>query len=151
MPAYINHYILIYPKQDSQRHFQYLVSLLTELGLPSNPDKQTPLCHKLTCLSIYIDLDTNTLSIPSDKLQSIYSDCLDLSTRRQLTRTHYQSLLGKLLYIQKCVRPAHIFINKMLALFGANHGAKIIALISDFHKDLKLVFGFSAKEGYPYF
>ena len=103
MFAYIDDYILISPEADAQRQFRRLASLLTELGLPSNPDKQTSPCRKLTCLGIQIDLDANTLSIHPDKLQSIYSSCLDVSTRRHLTRTQYQSLLGKLLYIHKCL------------------------------------------------
>ena len=142
MFTYIDDYILISPVKHAQRHFQCLASLLAELGLHSNPDKQTSPCCKLTCLGILIDLDANTLSIHPDKLQSIYSDCIDASTRRHLTRTRYQSLLGKLLYIHKCVRPANTFINRMLALFRANFKAKKIILTSDFHKDLKWFLAF---------
>ena len=36
--AYIDHYILISPKTTADTHFQRLASLLSELGLPSNPD-----------------------------------------------------------------------------------------------------------------
>ena len=45
--------------------------------------------------------------------------------------------------VYKCVRPAHTFINKMLALFRANYRAKKIVLTSEFHKDLEVVLGFS--------
>ena len=89
MFAYIDDYILISPEKDAQCHFQRLVSLLTELGLPSNPDKQTSPCRKFTCLGIQIDLDANTLNIHPDKLQSIYLDCIEVSTRRHLTRAQY--------------------------------------------------------------
>ena len=136
MFAYIDDYILISPEADAQRQFRRLASLLTDLGLPSNPDKQTSPCRKLTCLGIQIDLDANTLSIHPDKLQSIYSSCLDVSTRRHLTRTQYQSLLGKLLYIHKCVKPARTFINRMLALFRTSNRARKISLTAEFFKDL---------------
>ena len=63
MFAYVDDYIRVSSKQHSEQHFQCLASLLTELGLPSNPDKQTSPCRKLTCLGIQIDLDSNTLSI----------------------------------------------------------------------------------------
>ena len=134
MFAYIDDYILISPEGDAQRQFRRLASLLTELGLPSNPDKQTSPCRKLTCLGIQIDLDAHTLSIHPDKLQSIYSSCLDVSIRRHLTRTQYQSLLGKLLYIHKCVKPARTFINRMLALFRASNRARKISLTAEFSK-----------------
>ena len=142
MFAYIDDYILISLEKDAQRHFQHLASLLTELGLPSNPDKQTSPCRKLTCLGKQIDLDANTLSIQPDKLQSIHLECINVSTRRHLTRTQYQSLLGKLLYIHKCVRPARTFINRMLTLFRANSKAKKIVLTAEFHKDLNWFLNF---------
>ena len=109
MFAYIDDYILISPEKDAQRHFQCLASLLSELGLPSNPDKQTSPCRKL---------------------------------RHHLTKTQYQSLLGKLLYIHKCVPPARTLINRMLTLFRANSKAKKIVLTADFHKDLNWFLNF---------
>ena len=136
MFAYIDDYIIISSRASGNVHFRRLVSLLTELGLPSNPDKQTPPCHKLTCLGIQIDLDKNELSIYPEKLESIYNECVATSNKRQLSKGAFQSLLGKLLYIHKCVSPARVFINRMLALFRKNSDAKKITLTSDFHKDL---------------
>ena len=136
MFAYIDDYILVSPKATADAHFRRLASLLTDLGLPSNPDKQTPPSRTLTCLGIQIDLDLNTMSIDSEKLSSILTECMAIRNKKYLSRTAFQSLLGKLLYIHKCVRPARTFINRMLALFRANPGAKRIFLTTDFHKDL---------------
>ena len=134
MFAYIDDYILVSPKATADAHFRRLASLLTDLGLPSNPDKQTSPCRTLTCLGIQIDLDLNTMSIDSEKLSS--TECMAIKNKKYLSRTAFQSFLGKLLYIHKCVRPARTFINRMLALFRANPGAKRIFLTTDFHKDL---------------
>ena len=43
MFAYIDNYILVSPKATADHHFDTLASLLLEQGLPSNPEKQTPL------------------------------------------------------------------------------------------------------------
>ena len=142
MFAYIDDYILISPKRHADQHFQRLASLLAELGLPSNPDKQTSPCHKLTCLGIQFDLDANTLSIQPEKLCAIYSECLATSNKRQLTKKAFQSLLGKLLYVHKCVQPARTFINRMLALLRENPSAKRITLTSEFHMDLNWFLAF---------
>ena len=62
--AYIDDYIMISPKSSSDTEFQRLASLLVELGLPSNPDKQTPPpCRKLTCLGIQIDMTKMNLAL----------------------------------------------------------------------------------------
>ena len=42
MFAYIDDYILVSPKATADHHFDSLAALLLELGLPSNPAKQTP-------------------------------------------------------------------------------------------------------------
>ena len=136
MFAYIDDYILVSPKAMADAHFLHLASLLTELGLPSNPDKQTPPCRNLTCLGIQIDLDLNTMSIDPDKLPSILTECTAIKGKKYLSKIAFQSLLGKLLYIHKCLRPARTFINRMLALFRANSGTKRIFLSTDFHRDL---------------
>ena len=136
MFAYIDDYIIVSSKASGDAHFRRLASLLTELGLPSNLDKQTPPCRKLTCLGIQIDLDKNELSIHPEKLESIYTECVATSSKRHLSKGAFQSLLGKLLYIHKCVPPARVFINRMLALFRENSDAKKIILTNDFHKDL---------------
>ena len=143
MFAYIDDYILVSPKATADAHFQRLASLLTDLGLPSNQDKQTPPCRTLTCLGIQIDFDRNIMSIDPDKVSSILSECIAVKNKKYLSRTAFQSLLGKLLYIHKCIRPARTFINRMLALFRANPGAKRIFLNADFHKDLQWFLAFS--------
>ena len=42
MFAYVDDYSLISPKATADHHFDTLASLLLELGLPSNPEKQPP-------------------------------------------------------------------------------------------------------------
>ena len=136
MVAYIDDCIIISPKLSAQCHFDTLASILAQLGLPSNQDKQTAPCRALTCLGIKIDLDQNTLSIGPDKLASIYAECKSVVDRRHLTKRAFQSLLGKLLYLHKCVSPARTFINRMLALFRSASNKRHIHLNSEFYKDL---------------
>ena len=105
MFSYINDYILVSPRATADDHFRLLASTLFELGLPSNPDKQTSPCRNLTCLGIRFDLANNTMSIDPAKLQRIYAECLATKEKPHLSKTAFQSLLGKLLYIHKCACP----------------------------------------------
>ena len=79
--AYIDDYIIADSKKDTERDFHDLTALVTELGLPMNPDKQTPPTKRLSCLGIHIDIAGNTLSIDSQKLQQIYKECTHASTK----------------------------------------------------------------------
>ena len=62
-------------------------------------------------------------------------ECGQIKDKKYLTKRGFQTLLGKLLYLHKCVRPSRIFINRML--FRDNHGAKRIPLTEEFHRDLQ--------------
>ena len=135
--CYIDDYIAVLPRVEADHIFQRLCALLDELGLPINYDKLTPPTKKLSCLGIGIDIDNNTMSIAEDKLKEIYAECLNVSTKTIISKSHYQSLLGKLLYIHKCVKPARVFVNRILAAFRANSSLRSIHLTEDFHKDIQ--------------
>ena len=115
--AYIDDFILINPKSKAQQAFD---TLLQELGLPMNSDKRTPPTRTLTCLGICPDLNTNTLSIDAAKIEAIYDQCMKTLCRNTISKKHLQSLLGKLQYLHKCVKPARIFVNHILATFRQN-------------------------------
>ena len=117
-------------------YFQKLSDLLTELGLPMNPDKKNPPCRSLTCLGITINIDSATLKIKESKLHSIYEVCTQVRHRKFLSKKTFQSLIGKLIYVQKCVHPARRFINRILALFRTNAHKKCIKLNEEFYKDI---------------
>ena len=90
----------------------------------------------VTCLGIEIDTVARTLSIPHKKLAEIVELCRSWNTKTYCSKRALQSLLGSLLYISKCVKPARIFLNRMLALLRNNHNVDKILLNQPFFKDL---------------
>ena len=138
--CYIDDYIVVVPKAQAQEKFQFVCALLHELGLPLNCDKLNPPppppTRHLTALGIDIDIGKNTISITEDKLQSIYEECVRVNDSKYLFKRSFQSLLGKLLYIQKCVKPSRVFVNRILALFRENSHSKKIHLTPEFYKDI---------------
>ena len=62
--------------------------------------------------------------------------CQSWKDKVTCTKQQLQSLLGSLLYITKCVRPARYFLNRMLQVLRENHANKHISLTVDFGKDL---------------
>ena len=57
--------------------------------------------------------------------------------KKQCTKRQFESLLGNLLYIHKCVKPAIIFLNRMLQVLRNAHSNTRIALDHNFHRDLR--------------
>ena len=87
-------------------------------------------------LGILFDTVNRTIYIPPDKLSEIVRVCQDWSDKRIVTKNELQSLLGLLLYISKCVKPARYFLNHMLQLLRDNCNKNSIVLTQEFFKDL---------------
>ena len=137
MFPYIDNYILVTSEHQAVNIFEYLSALLEELGLPLNPDKRTPPTKIMTCLGIRIDTISNTLRIDQEQLKAIHSECIAIRHKKFLTKKQYQFLLGKLIYLHKCVKPSRIFVNIILQLFRDNHDTAHIHLTDEFHRDLE--------------
>ena len=129
---------LIYTGLPSKIHdsFAFLLQLLTDLGLDISIDKLVQPSTSVICLGILIDSKNQTIAIPPEKLQEIVQMCTTWSNKKSCTINQLQSLLGSLLYITKCIRPARYFLNRMLQLLRNNHNRHVITLNKDFHGDL---------------
>ena len=134
--CYIDDYMAVVPRARAGATFQRMHTLLQDLGLPVNMDKFTPPTKRLACLGIEVDIEANILCIAPDKLDEIYQECLLVRKKTHLTKKQFQSLLGKLLYIQKCVKPSSIFVNRILAFFRSHAVGKRIQLTGEFYQDL---------------
>ena len=134
--AYIDDFILVNPKPKAKKAFDTLTDLLQELGLPMNDDKRTPPTRALTCLGIHIDLNKNTLSIDRDKIEAIYDQCTRTLQRKTISKKQLQSLLGKLLYLHKCVKPARMFVNRILATLRQNTHRNKFQVSAEMRQDI---------------
>ena len=114
----------------------FLLSLLQDLGLDISEKKLCPPDTKVICLGILFDTVDRTISIPPDKLPEIVKVCHDWSDKKVVTKNQLQSLLGLLLYISKCVKPARYFMNRMLHLLRDNFVNDHIVLTHEFFRDL---------------
>ena len=117
--------------------YKFLLDLLQELGLDISAKKLCPPSTKVICLGIMFDTVNRSISIPDNKLQEICQTCNEWSEKRIVTKNELQSLLGLLLYITKCVRPARYFLNRMLQLLRDSHNDQNICLTAEFFKDLR--------------
>ena len=112
--SYIDDVIYIGLPSKIYDSYQFLLSLLQDLGQEVSDSKLVPPSTCVTCLGIQVDTVHKTLSIPEEKLQEIKTLCKTWAQKKAATKQQFQSLLGSLLYITKCIKPAHIFLNRML-------------------------------------
>ena len=92
---------------------------------------------QVTCLGVMIDTIKGTIAIPPEKLEQINSVVHQWLNKKVASRRQLQSILGLLLCVHKCVKPARVFLNRMLELLRSSHPTQPIALTSDFKRDLR--------------
>ena len=90
--------------------FQFLKNFIFKLGLVISESKLYEQQKCIPCLGINVNIETGIISIPVEKLGEIVTLCLDWSTRGKSNKKSLQSLVGSLLYIHKCVRPARFYL-----------------------------------------
>ena len=84
-----------------------------------------------------VQLDTNnfTLSVSSEYLCEIETLLDQYLIKRNATKTALQSLVGKLVFVFKCVHQSRVFIARILALLGKlrhiHHHASLNGRISE--------------------
>ena len=136
MLNYIDDLIYIGLPSNITASYEFLIQLLQELGLEISQNKLVAPSTSVVCLGILVDSVNRTISIPEGKLAEIQKLCNSWKDKKSCTKNQLQSLLGSLLYITKCVRPARFFLNRMLQVLRDNHINKYIRLTEEFAKDL---------------
>ena len=135
---YLDDFIGISPSADAYLHFEELGTLLQSLGLEESLDKSCSPSAIMTCLGVELNTIDLTLSVSPDRLSEIQELLHGWLTKRTTTKSALQSLVGKLVFVSKCVRQSRIFIARILRLLRSvqfNHHH--INLNAEFRKDIR--------------
>ena len=122
MIDYIDDYVGIGVPSIAWKSYDALTDLMHQLGLTISEKKLVPPVTQVTCLGVLIDTVKGTIAIPPEKLEQINEAVSHWLTKDMASRRQLQSILGLLLYVHKCVKPARIFLNRMLELLRVSHG-----------------------------
>ena len=134
---YIDDYIGVGVTTVAQRSFDHLLSLMEKLGLSVSKSKLVPPATRVVCLGVLIDTVAGTIAIPPEKLRQINDTVKEWLEKRSCTKRQLQSILGLLLYVHKCVKPARVFLNRMLDMLRSSQNAQKITVTSDFRRDVR--------------
>ena len=85
-----------------------------------------------------------TLSIPLEKLSEIIEIICMRLENNSMSRKQLESLIGKLLHISKCIKPARIFVSRLLETLRGRK-TSFIRMSEDMRQDLVWFREFSTK------
>ena len=137
MIDYIDDYVGVGVPSVTWASYEALLALMAQLGLTISDKKLVPPATCVTCLGVMIDTVQGTIAIPPEKLATNLNEVHQWLHRDVASKRQLQSILGLLLYVHKCVRPARVFLNGMLDLLKSAHGRQKILLTPDFKRDLR--------------
>ena len=137
MLDYIDDYVGVGVPSVVHASYVALLELMSRLGLTVSQKKLVAPATQVTCLGVLIDTVKGTVSIPPEKLDQINATVRQWLSKSVVSKHQLQSLLGLLLYVHKCVKPARIFVNRMLELLRSSHASQRITLTTDFKRDLQ--------------
>ena len=116
--------------------FDKLLDKMRHLGLDVSEKKLIQPATQAICLGILVDMIQGTVAIPQEKLDVIQTMVIQWKAKSQCTKKQLQSLLGTLLYVHKCIRPARCFLNRMQDILRRAGNQQIIKLTDEFKRDL---------------
>ena len=148
---YIDDIIGYAVKSQAQASFDNLYNLLQDLGFKISKNKLVEPTTRATCLGVELDTEKFTVAVPQDKLNDIRQECKQWLSKRSCNKRQLQSLLGKLLYVTKCVRASRPFLIRMLDTLRAAHKQDTIIIDREFRRDLNCFTNFLPKfNGSPF-
>ena len=101
--------------EEAHTHYNLVIGIMADLGLPLVIKKLTPPTRKLTWLGITVDADTRSVSIPPGKLAQTLKDMQVMYGKANLCRKDVQCLAGRINHIAKASKPARLFMARILA------------------------------------
>ena len=117
--------------------FETLGKLFTKLGIQESVEKSCSPDTIMLFLGVLFNSDSLTIEVDPAKiveLSKILPQWLDKVTA---TRQQLQSIIGKLNFIAKCVRPGRIFISRMLSLLRSmDNCTNHVFITEEFKKDI---------------
>lgn len=97
--------------------------LIMELGLPIAWDKIVTPTRCLKFLGIFLDLDKKEIRMPEEKIRKFADLARHTYNKRIVSVKTVQSIAGHINHLSKAVRPARLFLNRILeALRNAEKG-----------------------------
>jgi hypothetical protein len=134
---YIDNIIGIAPNDVADVHFKITLNLLNNLGFNINHKKTVPPTNNCSCLGIYFNLATGSLHIPNSKLAEVIDLCNFHLNKKSISKNKLQALIGSLIYLHKAIKPARIFVNRILALLRNMGEAPRVAIDEGTKQDLR--------------
>ena len=135
---YIDDFAGVAPNhKQATKNFNTLRNTLKRLGLQEAVDKASAPSTRMRWIGLDFDSENMEIRIPTDKIDQVSALTQAWLNRRYATKHEMQELLGKYFHVGQCVRPARLFLARMLDTLRRTPDAGSHLIDEEFRKDLK--------------
>ena len=101
-------------KEKAQAAFKSLTALLEELQVEVAPNKVIPPTTRIEFLGVTFDSSSMTIEVTQDRVKEMLNELNSWNTKTHATRKELESLIGKLQFASKCIRPDRTFTSRLI-------------------------------------
>ena len=116
--------------------FEFLGELLVAMGLIESLPKALSPRTSMPHLGILVDTLLMIMQITPDRMEAILAELHLWQNKAEATKKELQSLLGKLLFVSKCVYNSRIFLSRLLNLLREAPEEGGVMLSDDARRDI---------------
>jgi hypothetical protein len=98
----------------AEKDFMLLQTILGELGLEESLSKAVAPNTRVTMLGIMFDTLKMTMEVTPERVRETEQLTQDWMEKQSATKKEVQQLIGKLMFVSKCVRQSRVFLNRIL-------------------------------------
>ena len=114
---YLDDFITFAKEKDTcNDNLQTMLQVCSEIGFAVNPNKVSPSTKVIEFLGIVIDTEAMETRISRDRLEEIISELNTFEKKRTCTKRELLSLIGKLSFISRVVKPGRTFTRRMISV-----------------------------------
>ena len=133
---YVDDLLAAETKQRATRAFNHLEQLLKDIRIDTAPDKIVPPTTRIEFLGVTFDSQTMTIEVTPDRIKEMLAELNGWTTKSTATRKEVESLIGKLQFASKCIKPGRTFIARMLKWLRHMDRHKQYSIPKEAHKDI---------------
>ena len=110
---YVDDFLGAEHKERVQAAYSHLTHLLKELNVETAPDKIIPPTTRIEFLGITFDSQTMTMEVTQERIKELLEELNHWNIKTYTTRKEVESVVGKLQFASKCVKPGRTFTARL--------------------------------------
>ena len=111
---YVDDFVGAETKEMIWAAYEHLTQLLEELKVETAPEKMVPPTTRMEFLGITLDSQTMTMEMPREKIEDTIKELSTWLFKTKATRKELESLVGRLQFMGKCIKPGRVFISRLV-------------------------------------